>query len=104
MKKYKLKTSSAAKKRFKITASGKVKAAQAGKSHFMRKWSAGRNRRLRGGTILAECDAKNIRRFFLYKTKKIKRSNFNYGEILNPLFSENDNENEKKILENNVVV
>ena len=105
MKKYKLKTHSGAKKRFKVTATGQVKAAQAGKSHFMRKWSSNRNRRLRGGTILAECDAKNIRRFFLYKTKKIKRPTFNYGDMLNPLFVENEGENETvEIVENNPVV
>lgn len=62
---YKLKTSSAAKKRFKITASGKVKASQAGKSHGMRKYKSNRNRRLRGTTILKPQDAKNIIRFFL---------------------------------------
>lgn len=105
MKKYKLKTHSGAKKRFKLTATGQVKAAQAGKSHFMRKWSADRNRRLRGTAILAECDAKNIRRFFLYKTKKVKRPNFNYDDILNSFFVENEGQSKiVEIVENNPVV
>ena len=65
MKKYKIKTHSGAKKRFKITANRKVIGSQSGKSHFMRKHSAERNRRLRGTTVIASSDAYNIKRFFL---------------------------------------
>jgi large subunit ribosomal protein L35 len=61
----KLKTKSAVKKRFKITASGKVKASQAGKKHFMRRRTKAQLRNLRGTTILCSQDAKNIIKYFL---------------------------------------
>ncbi|RYE06225.1 MAG: 50S ribosomal protein L35 [Rickettsiaceae bacterium] len=61
----KLKTKSAVKKRFKLTASGKVVAGQAGKKHFMRRRSKSQLRNLRGTTILCNQDAKNIIKFFL---------------------------------------
>ena len=61
----KLKTKSAVKKRFKITASGKVKASQAGKQHFMRKRTKSQLRNLRGTAVLCPQDAKNIIKFFL---------------------------------------
>lgn len=61
----KLKTKSSAKKRFKITSSGKVKATQAGKSHFMRRRTNKQIRNLRGTTILQECDGHKIRKFYL---------------------------------------
>ncbi|MDX2050270.1 MAG: 50S ribosomal protein L35 [Rickettsiaceae bacterium] len=61
----KLKTKSAVKKRFKITATGKVKAAQAGKQHFMRRRTKAQIRNLRGTAIIRDCDAKNILKFFL---------------------------------------
>lgn len=61
----KLKTKSAAKKRFKLSASGKVIASQAGKSHFMRRRSKEQIRNLRGTTVLKPQDAKNIKKFFL---------------------------------------
>ncbi|MBT5157339.1 MAG: 50S ribosomal protein L35 [Rhodobiaceae bacterium] len=59
----KMKTKSGAKKRFKLTASGKVKAAQAGKQHGMIKRSNKQIRNQRGTTILAPQDAKAIRKF-----------------------------------------
>lgn len=61
----KLKTKSAVKKRFKLTATGKVVAGQAGKKHFMRRRSKSQLRNLRGTTILCNQDAKNIIKFFL---------------------------------------
>ncbi len=61
----KLKTKSAVKKRFKLTASGKVRASQAGKQHMMRNRTKSQLRNLRGTTILASCDAKNIVKYFL---------------------------------------
>lgn len=61
----KMKTKSAVKKRFKLTASGKVKASQAGKQHFMRNRTKAQLRNLRGTTILAPCDAKNLVKYFL---------------------------------------
>jgi large subunit ribosomal protein L35 len=61
----KLKTKSAVKKRFKLTANGKVIASQAGKKHFMRRRSKAQLRNLRGTTILCDQDAKNIIKYFL---------------------------------------
>jgi large subunit ribosomal protein L35 len=61
----KLKTKSAVKKRFKITASGKVKAGQAGKQHMMRKRTKSQLRNQRGTDVLCKQDAKNIIKFFL---------------------------------------
>ena len=61
----KMKTKSSAKKRFKITASGKVKAAAAGKRHGMIKRSNKFIRDARGTMVLAEPDAKNVKAYFL---------------------------------------
>lgn len=61
----KLKTKSAVKKRFKITATGKLKVTQAGKQHFMRRRTKSQLRNLRGTTILGKCDAKNVIKYFL---------------------------------------
>lgn len=61
----KMKTKSGAKKRFKLTASGKVKAGQAGKQHGMIKRSNKQIRNKRGTTILNESDARVIRKKFL---------------------------------------
>ncbi len=61
----KLKTKSAVKKRFKLTASGKLKVTQAGKQHFMRRRTKSQLRNLRGTTILGQCDAKNVIKYFL---------------------------------------
>lgn len=59
----KMKTKSSAKKRFKLTASGKVRASQAGKQHGMIKRTNKQIRNLRGTQVLAECDAKIVRKF-----------------------------------------
>jgi large subunit ribosomal protein L35 len=61
----KLKTKSAVKKRFKITATGKVIASQSGKQHFMRRRTKAQLRNLRGTTILCPQDAKNIVKYFI---------------------------------------
>ncbi len=62
----KMKTKSAAKKRFSFTATGKVKANQAGKRHGMVKRSKRALRDLRGTTILSEADAGIVRQFMPY--------------------------------------
>lgn len=62
----KLKTKSGAKKRFKLTASGKVKRQQAGKQHGMIKRSQTQIRNLRGGTMASAADAKVIKKFMPY--------------------------------------
>ena len=61
----KMKTKASAKKRFKVTANGKVKAQQAGKRHGMIKRSNDFIRDARGTTVLAEPDAKKIRSHYL---------------------------------------
>lgn len=61
----KLKTKSGAKKRFKITASGHVKSAQAGKRHGMIKRTNKQLRNHRGTTVLFEGDAANVKKYFL---------------------------------------
>ncbi|HML44709.1 50S ribosomal protein L35 [Methyloraptor flagellatus] len=61
----KLKTKSGAKKRFKVTANGHVKVAQAGKRHGMIKRTAKFVRNARGTTVLATPDEKIILKNFL---------------------------------------
>ena len=61
----KMKTHSGAKKRFKLTASGKVRASQAGKQHFMRRRTKAQLRNQRGTTILCDEDAKRLVKIFL---------------------------------------
>ncbi|WP_108503187.1 50S ribosomal protein L35 [Paracoccus indicus] len=62
----KMKTKSAAKKRFSMTASGKVKAAQAGKRHGMIKRTTKFIRDARGTTVLCEADAKIVKKYMPY--------------------------------------
>ena len=62
----KMKTKSSVKKRFKITGTGKVVSAQAGKRHNMRKRQQSTIRNQRGTTTLKECDANIIRKFTPY--------------------------------------
>jgi large subunit ribosomal protein L35 len=62
----KMKTKSGAKKRFKLTASGKVVASQAGKRHGMIKRSAKFIRQARGTTILCDADAGIVKKFLPY--------------------------------------
>ena len=61
----KLKTKSSAKKRFKLSATGKVIATQAGKQHGMVKRTNKQIRNSRGTTTLAEVDAKFVVKRFL---------------------------------------
>jgi large subunit ribosomal protein L35 len=61
----KMKTKSAAKKRFKITGTGKVLAAAAGKRHGMIKRTNKFIRDARGTMVLAEPDAKKVTKNFL---------------------------------------
>lgn len=62
----KLKTKSGVKKRFKLTASGKVKVAQSGKRHGMIKRTPKQIRQKRGTDTLEAADAKAIKRFMPY--------------------------------------
>jgi large subunit ribosomal protein L35 len=61
----KLKTKSGAKKRFKITASGQVKSAMAGKRHGMIKRTNKQIRQHRGTRVMFKTDGDNIIKFFL---------------------------------------
>ena len=61
----KLKTKSAAKKRFKITGTGKVIYAHAGKRHGMIKRTTKQIRNLRGTNVLFKTDGDNVKKFFL---------------------------------------
>lgn len=59
----KMKTKSGAKKRFKLTGTGRVKAGQAGKRHGMIKRTAKFVRNARGTTLLSDADAKIVKQF-----------------------------------------
>jgi large subunit ribosomal protein L35 len=61
----KIKTKSGAKKRFKITGTGKVVYAHAGKRHGMIKRSTKQIRQLRGTNVLFKTDGDNIKKYFL---------------------------------------
>lgn len=62
----KMKTKAAAKKRFSMTATGRVKAGQAGKRHGMIKRTAKFIRDARGTTILCDADAKIVKKYMPY--------------------------------------
>jgi len=61
----KLKTKSGAKKRFKITGTGKVLYAQSGKRHGMIKRTKKQIRQHRGTRVMFKTDGDNIIKFFL---------------------------------------
>jgi large subunit ribosomal protein L35 len=61
----KMKTKSGAKKRFKITAGGKVLYQQSRKRHGMIKRTNKAIRQLRGTTALFKTDGDNIKKYFL---------------------------------------
>lgn len=61
----KIKTNSSAKKRFKVTATGKVKFKQAGKRHNLGRKSQKRIRDLRKGAIMEKSFAENVLKFQL---------------------------------------
>ena len=62
----KLKTKSGAKKRFKITGTGKVVYAHAGKRHGMIKRTAKFVRNTTGTMILSDSDAKIVKKYMPY--------------------------------------
>ena len=65
----KLKTKSSAKKRFRITKSGKVKMPQANKRHGMIKRTNSQIRKLRGTTTLAKQDSKIVKSYMPYSLR-----------------------------------
>ena len=62
----KMKTKSSAKKRFKVSATGKVLTAQAGKRHGMIKRTKKFIRDARGTTVLSEPDTKIVKKYMPY--------------------------------------
>jgi large subunit ribosomal protein L35 len=62
----KLKTKSSAKKRFRFTANGKIKAGHAGKRHGMIKRSNEQVRELRGTHVLSPSETQRIKRWMPY--------------------------------------
>ena len=61
-KKLKLKSHRGAKKRFKLTATGKVKRSQSMKRHILTKKSQGRKRGLRKSTLVSDADTPAVKR------------------------------------------
>jgi large subunit ribosomal protein L35 len=62
----KLKTKSGAKKRFKLTATGKLKAGVAGKRHRLISHNGKYIRQQRGTKVMSEADAKTIKSYLPY--------------------------------------
>ncbi|MAJ58241.1 MAG: 50S ribosomal protein L35 [Candidatus Pelagibacter sp.] len=65
----KLKTKSSAKKRFKITAKGKVKMPQAGKRHGMIKRTNSQIRKQRRTTVMSKQDARIVKSYMPYSLR-----------------------------------
>ncbi len=61
----KIKTKSGAKKRFKITGSGKVMYTQSGKRHGMIKRTKKQIRQNRGTTLLFKTDGERIKKYWM---------------------------------------
>ncbi|HUF86049.1 MAG TPA: 50S ribosomal protein L35 [Thermohalobaculum sp.] len=62
----KMKTKSGAKKRFKVTATGRITCAQAGKRHGMIKRTKKFIRNARGMSVLSPADERIVRQFLPY--------------------------------------
>jgi large subunit ribosomal protein L35 len=63
----KIKTNKGAAKRFKKTGTGRIKRSKAFTSHILTSKTTKRKRQLRGGTLVASVDEKNIARLIPYK-------------------------------------
>ena len=68
----KLKTKSSAKKRFKISARGKVIMPQAGKRHGMIKRTNSQIRKQRGTTVMSKQDGKIVKSYMPYNLRDRK--------------------------------
>lgn len=69
----KMKTKSSAKKRFKVTATGKVKFKQAKARHMMINKSQKMKRKARGTAVLCSADAEKVVKCYMpYKAKRRK--------------------------------
>ena len=65
----KLKTKSSAKKRFKISARGKVIMSQSGKRHGMIKRTNSQIRKQRGTTVMSKQDGKIVKSYMPYSLR-----------------------------------
>ena len=63
----KMKSHSGSKKRFRLTATGKVKRKHEGHSHILTKKDTKRKRRLRSATFVASTQEKTVRNLIPYK-------------------------------------
>jgi len=63
----KMKSHSGAKKRFKMTGTGKVKRGHQGKSHILTKKDTKRKRRLRQQTLVSTTQEKTVKNLIPYK-------------------------------------
>ena len=63
----KMKSHSGAKKRFRLTGTGKVKRYSQGKSHILAKKSTKLKRRLRTGTYVSKTQEKTVKGLIPYK-------------------------------------
>jgi large subunit ribosomal protein L35 len=63
----KMKTNSGAKKRFKVTGTGKIKRKKAFKRHILTKKSSKRKRNLGKDTLVHETNEKSIKRLLPYE-------------------------------------
>ncbi len=66
----KMKTHSGSKKRFKLTATGKVKARHSFSSHILEKKSPKRKRHLAGDVIVSEHDMPRVKTLLGAKSKR----------------------------------
>ncbi|HDD52492.1 MAG: 50S ribosomal protein L35 [Aquificota bacterium] len=62
----KMKTNRSAAKRFKVTASGKLKRRKAGKSHLLEEKPARRKRRLRKAALVGKEEMERMKRLLPY--------------------------------------
>ncbi len=62
----KMKTHSASKKRFKLTATGKVKRTMVGANHILTKKSTKRKRTLRKGSFVDSTQTKTVKKLLPY--------------------------------------
>lgn len=62
----KMKTHKSAKKRYKVTGSGKVKYKKQGTRHILTKKGAKRKRNLRHTDVVSECELPRIKRLLPY--------------------------------------
>ena len=62
----KIKTNRAAAKRFRVTASGRIKRNKGFKSHLLSSKGKKRKRHLRQGTLVSAVETKNIRKLIPY--------------------------------------